>query len=1352
MEEAVSGTSVTAEEDAGEDDAPAVKQYSPPLTPGPPPVASIPLGSGGFGLFDVAPFTPPATLTGTFEVTYAYDTNEPNSPVRSDDHFEGNLAIVEGDFTVDRYGAWTPNNPYSNRAAVCLDGYDPNRPYYNTSWPVGTRAEHVVLTFLNYDTTTKLVWYYAQLSMNAPQYQRLGMYVALSWGGAIELQKLSASPAMTDGNACYSLAGATYGLYESQLDAANDTKRIHTFTTNSSGYGGKAEDLWFSTYYIKELTASPGYELDGRIYAVALNTALVKQEVLEIPKADPVIMVVQKLDTETGEAYGKDDPSGASLAGAEFTIRYWAGYYDTVEDAEESGAPTRTWVLVTESSGQTAMIPRLLVSGDPFYYGLDGNPTLPLGTVIIQETKAPPAYLLPTTTPTLANKGIQHIKEDPLGKVIELNPLLVPETPRKLIVAKRDRDTQALLPGATFALYKESAKGAGDWKLIATKTTDATGTISYAPIAAGSYKAVETAAPAGYLLPSQNGGSNEQAFVIRESDTKQTVELTFNDAEITGAIELRKQSENPALTNGNASYSLAGATYGLYGSETNAKADKNRLHTFTTNASGYGGKAVDLKYRTYYIKELKASPGYTLDEKIYTVKLNTALTTQEVLEVPKGTPVSMLVQKLDSETGQTYGKDDPTGAALAGAEFTVRYWDGYYDTVEEAEASGVPTRVWVLKTGVDGKASMGSPWLVSGDAFYYDTSGSLILPLGTVVIQETKAPLAYLLPTTTPTLVNKGIQHIKENALGTVVAFNSLKVPETPRKLIVAKRDSETQELLPGATFKLYRESAKGAGDWKLITTKTTDAAGTITYSPIAAGSYKVVETVAPAGYLLPSQCGYSDEQAFEIKESDTAQIVKLTFEDTAGTIIVNKVDSDTAEPVDNTEFTLYSYPVTLANGLITTDVSIITSDDPAWAEVDTKVTDAQGKLVFETLPFGYYKIVETRSNPLYATNEESGGTDHFIVLDKNTTSEVQLFEDDLIQLSCEIFKDTINVTSAAFRSGEDDSLGIDNTNAEMFHYDLDFRSTSSVRADEFTVIDYMESAAAGQVTLVELFTPVTWGDTDGSFNLWYQTNLTDAGTMYSHANAMSIDSTDADIPEKAQQWSSRGWRLWAAGLPTTATTHLLVADLGLSPNEYVTAVRFEFGSVEAGFTTRAAVINGLQTAKEFKDTSVDWTNPKITDDGADRTDEVDAGNPRSVTVQGVASASCAPSASELRPATYLVTCPDELIPPAVLTSSAQAFIARNSVLTDEDLDSVNTQVIGSFMPLTFSDPPTDTSTLKNYGQSGSGKRLPDMGDSTLGTLALAGALFALGLAFIAQRRLDKSANRRTTQSQGEAA
>lgn len=88
----------------------------------------------------------------------------------------------------------------------------------------------------------------------------------------------------------------------------------------------------------------------------------------------------------------------ASLAGAEFTFRYYDGQYATAAETEASGAPTRTWAFKTNEKGRIRIMDESLkVSGDDLFYNSMGQITLPIGTLLIQETKAPEGYLIDPT-------------------------------------------------------------------------------------------------------------------------------------------------------------------------------------------------------------------------------------------------------------------------------------------------------------------------------------------------------------------------------------------------------------------------------------------------------------------------------------------------------------------------------------------------------------------------------------------------------------------------------------------------------------------------------------------------------------------------------------------------------------------------------------------------------------------------------------------------------------------------------------------------------------------------------------------------------------------------------------------
>lgn len=103
-------------------------------------------------------------------------------------------------------------------------------------------------------------------------------------------------------------------------------------------------------------------------------------------------------------------------------------------------------------------------------------------------------------------------------------------------------------------------------------------------------------------------------------------------------------------------------------------------------------------------------------------------TTVNVKDYPQSDPVSIILTKTSTDSG----------IGIPDAEFTVKYY-------KSLDASGTPKRTWVLKTDNRGFIRLGDKYKVSGDDFYYDSRGYVAIPLGSITIQETKAPKGYLI-------------------------------------------------------------------------------------------------------------------------------------------------------------------------------------------------------------------------------------------------------------------------------------------------------------------------------------------------------------------------------------------------------------------------------------------------------------------------------------------------------------------------------------------------------------------------------------------------------------------------------
>ena len=204
--------------------------------------------------------------------------------------------------------------------------------------------------------------------------------------GTVSLSKSSADTGITSGNSCYSLAGAVYGIYSD----AGCSAQVTTLTTDAGG-NAAAVSLNAGTYYYKELTAPAGYALDSSVQSFTVtagqNTAL---SVSDTPTNDPIRISINKVDSETGDKV----QGGASLENAEFTVKYYAGYYNA---GNLPANATRTWVIKTVKIGGVyvaGLNNTCKVSGDDFYTNAAGTAILPLGTISIEETKAPEGYNL----------------------------------------------------------------------------------------------------------------------------------------------------------------------------------------------------------------------------------------------------------------------------------------------------------------------------------------------------------------------------------------------------------------------------------------------------------------------------------------------------------------------------------------------------------------------------------------------------------------------------------------------------------------------------------------------------------------------------------------------------------------------------------------------------------------------------------------------------------------------------------------------------------------------------------------------------------------------------------------------
>lgn len=368
------------------------------------------------------------------------------------------------------------------------------------------------------------------------------------------------------------------------------------------------------------------------------------------------------------------------------------------------------------------------------------------------------------------------------------------------------------------------------------------------------------------------------------------VKLTFPDVV---KLQLQKSSSNTELTAGNGCYSLSGAEYGIY----TDKACTKKIGSITTNASGYGSysKYVD-STASYYAKETKAPKGYELDKTVYTfvssgkkdsngyaifkaVSLSDKKT--EPQDNPVNDPVGIVLQKKNAVTGET------TNQGLGGAVFSIEYYaqeiDKDYDVKADETAPALDSKnlkkTWYIETQETGRALLNKNYLAKGfisdDFYYWEDNPDPIVPVGTVVVREVKAPDGYSLSDVAfyRTITVEGAKFAQD----TNTPIN-VPIDEMPAKAYIGIHKLNQSGIgVGGAVYGLYADAeCKQTAVSTLVTDK--NGKGVFSDSVDVGKTYYIKEQTAPTGYEL-------DETVYPVianEENSTVEtaVIQTIYED----------------------------------------------------------------------------------------------------------------------------------------------------------------------------------------------------------------------------------------------------------------------------------------------------------------------------------------------------------------------------------------------------------------------------------------------------------------------------------------
>lgn len=453
------------------------------------------------------------------------------------------------------------------------------------------------------------------------------------------------------------------------------------------------------------------------------------------------------------------------------------------------------------------------------------------------------------------------------------------------------------------------------------------------------------------------GNSNIRIIVLDDTQPEPPIKK--------GKLCIKKTSANPAITDNNPCYSLQGAEYGVYKTEADAKANKNKVNTLTIGKYDSSEKykdwsnEIELDAGTYYLKETKNPKGYALNNSVVSVvvKANESSwigTNGEFKDYPQSDPVRILLGKVDKETN----KNMPQGSAsLAGAEFTIKYYKGLYDS-DPAKSGQVPARSWVVKTDSDGYCRLDKAFVVSGDELYYASNGDATLPIGTITIQESKAPTGYF--------INNEVFVRKITTSGSVEDVNTFNMPTVNEKVIkfnIKKVQAGTSTPVSGAVF---RHTLPNGSTEDL----TTNGSGEITITGLASGTHKIKEIKSPDGYQLNP-----NEVVFNVA-SGTG---KITFTSGTNSLVTQGTkDSGDGYATFGDKVNPFNLKITKKNehGKVLKGAEFtLYSDEKCEKVVDTQTSDEKGLLTFKNLDVEKtYYFKETKAPQGYRIPVDENG------------------------------------------------------------------------------------------------------------------------------------------------------------------------------------------------------------------------------------------------------------------------------------------------------------------------------------------------------------------------------------------
>lgn len=566
------------------------------------------------------------------------------------------------------------------------------------------------------------------------------------------------------------------------------------------------------------------------------------------------------------------------------------------------------------------------------------------GTIYIQEVAVPDHLVLDTTI---------------RSKEIKVNETTSYEATNNwkqgyIKVVKKDVESGKVVKqaGVVFDIYNSNNQK------VTSITTNENGVATSTLLDYGTYYVKENKAPNKYTIKVE---VSENVGVVENG---KTYEISILNTRVKGTVTISKEdTETGKKAQGEAT--LKGAVYGVYARNTIYDPADNSV-IYSANAKigelvtdeNANATVSNLYLGEYYIKELQASEGYTLDTATYNFDLT--YESQNVSVVTKSITVKERVKSQAFRIIKVSSDTNGEAELLEGVEFTIK-------SQKDIDKYGSWEKAPIAKNYKGEESAI----LVT------DSKGYAIserLPYGTYVVRETKVPdNKYKVPDF------KVVIKEDSDEPQTWRAFN-----DTSFKSVVAivKQDAETQKTIKisGAKFKIKNiETGEYFGYWswnplpQYVNSWETDETGTVmTGEQLPAGKYQLEEIKSPKGYLIsstPIQFEVTSNIAYEtlpdgstpvitVKQKDTAVKGKINIEK-QGEVLVDYKDGKFVyeqKGIANARYEIFAREDILDPS---NDGKVIYKSGTV---VDTITTNADGKAISKSLPLGEYSVREVKA------------------------------------------------------------------------------------------------------------------------------------------------------------------------------------------------------------------------------------------------------------------------------------------------------------------------------------------------------------------------------------------------------